>query len=159
MGITKVEELANCDVQRLSERFGKMGLWMKQVSHGLDFSEVKEWEETVKSISRSGTFEEDTNDPVRIAGFLELLAESVHRALMKDGFLFKVVALRVRYEDFSTYTRSKTIPVWTSDIFVIKRVSMQLLSEFIGKQKIRLVGVGVSRLRERDTRQMLITDF
>lgn len=159
MGITKVEELANCDIQRLSERFGKMGLWMKQVAHGLDFSEVKEWEEAVKSISRSGTFEEDTNDPVKIAGFLELLAESVHRALLRDRFLFKVVTLKVRFEDFSTYTRSKTIPVWTSDMFVIKRVAMKLLSEFIGKQKIRLVGVGVSRLRERDKRQTLITDF
>ncbi|XMB90304.1 DNA polymerase IV [Methanosarcina hadiensis] len=159
MGITRVEELANCDIQRLSERFGKMGLWMKQAAHGLDFSEVKELDEAVKSISRSGTFAEDTNDPVKIAGFLELLAESVHRALIRDRFLFKVVTLKVRFEDFSTYTRSKTIPVWTSDIFVIKRVSMQLLSEFIGKQKIRLVGVGVSRLRERDTRQTLITDF
>lgn len=159
MGITKVEELANCDVQVLSERFGKMGLWMKQAAHGLDFSEVKEWEEAVKSISRSGTFEEDTNDPVKIAGFLELLAESVHRALLRDRFLFKVVTLRVRYEDFSTYTRSRTVSVWTSDIFVIKRVALQLLSEFIGRQKIRLVGVGVSRLRERDTRQTLITDF
>ncbi|MGE5457514.1 MAG: hypothetical protein ACM3RX_04100 [Methanococcaceae archaeon] len=43
--------------------------------------------------------------------------------------------MRVRYDDFSTYTRSKTIPVWTSDIFVIKRTAMQLLSEFIGSQK------------------------
>ena len=43
---------------------------------------------------------------------------------------------------FSTYTRSKTIPIWTSDIFVIKRTAMQLLSEFIGRQKFRLVGVG-----------------
>ena len=99
------------------------------------------------------------NDPVKIAGFLELLAESVHRALLREGFLFKIVTLKVRYEDFSTYTRSKTIPVWTSDIFVIKRVAMQLLFEFIGKQKIRLVGVGVSRLRERDTMQTMITDF
>jgi len=36
---------------------------------------------------------------------------------------------------------------------------MQLLSEFIGSQKIRLVGVGVSRIREKDARQTLITDF
>lgn len=71
----------------------------------------------------------------------------------------KVVTIRVRYDDFSTYTRSKTIPFWTSDIFVIKRTAMQLLSEFIGSQKIRLVGVGVSRLRERDKGQTLITDF
>ena len=36
MGITKVEELANCDIQRLTEHFGKMGLWLKQAAHGLD---------------------------------------------------------------------------------------------------------------------------
>lgn len=159
MGISKVEELANCDIQRLTERFGKMGLWLKQAAHGLDFSEIEESEEAVKSISRSSTFKENTNDPVKIAGYLEMLAESVHKSLVKHRFLYKVVTIRVRYDDFSTYTRSKTIPVWTSDIFVIKRTAMQLLSEFIGRQKIRLVGVGVSRLRERDARQTLITDF
>ena len=88
-----------------------------------------------------------------------MLAESVHKSLFKHQFLYKVVTIRVRYDDFSTYTRSKTVSVWTSDIFVIKRTAMQLLSEFIGTQKIRLVGVGVSRLRERDVRQTLITDF
>jgi len=36
---------------------------------------------------------------------------------------------------------------------------MQLLSEFIGRQKFRLVGVGVAKLRERDERQTMITDF
>jgi DNA polymerase IV (archaeal DinB-like DNA polymerase) len=159
IGITKVEELANCDIQRLSEKFGKMGLWMKQVAHGIDLSEIKESDDAVKSISRSSTFEENTNDPVKISGFLELLAESVHRSLLRHSFHFKVVSITVRYDDFSTYTRSKTVPVWTADIFVIKRTAMQLLAEFIGRQKIRLVGVGVSRLRERDTRQMLITDF
>jgi DNA polymerase IV (archaeal DinB-like DNA polymerase) len=88
-----------------------------------------------------------------------LLAESVHKSLIKHRFLYKVVSIRVRYDDFSTYTRSNTVSVWTADIFVIKRTAMQLLVEFIGSQKIRLVGVGVSRLRERDVRQMLITDF
>jgi len=111
MGITKVEDLTNCDVQILSEKFGKMGLWMKQVAYGLDFSEVKEWEEAVKSMSRSGTFEEDTNDPVKIAGSLEMLTESVHRALLRHSFLFKTVTLKVRFEDFSTYTCSKTTSV------------------------------------------------
>ena len=159
MGVTKVEELANCDIQRLSERFGKMGLWLKQVANGNDCSEVKEWDAAIKSISRSRTFGEDTNDPIKIAGYMELLAESVHRALKRDRFQFKVITLRVRFDDFSTYTRSKTVPVWTADIFVIKRTAMQLLSEFIGRQKLRLVGVGVSRLREIDARQMLITDF
>lgn len=73
MRITKIEELATYDVHLLTQRFGKMGLWMKQVVNGLDFSGVKEWEDAVKSISRSGAFKEDTTDPVKIAGFLEML--------------------------------------------------------------------------------------
>ena len=108
---------------------------------------------------RHGTFAEDTNDPVKISESLEMLVGSVHSTLIKHRFLFKTVTLTVRFEDFSTFTRSKTSPIWTSDIFVIKRIAVQLLSEFLGRQKIRLVGVGVSRLRERDVRQTLITDF
>lgn len=158
MGLNRVEELANCDVQLLSGKFGKMGLRMKQLANGLDFGEVRE-KERVKSISRHGTFAEDTSDPVKITGSLDLLAESVHRSLLKNRFLFKTVTLTVRFEDFSTYTRSKTIPIWTSDIFVIKKTAMQLLSEFIGNRKLRLVGIGVTKLRERDEKQTLITDF
>jgi len=158
MGINKVEELANCDIQRLSENFGNMGLRMKQVANGLDFEELKE-RGGVKSISRHGTFEVDTDDPVKVLESLSRLAESVHCALMKHHFLFKTVTLTVRYEDFSTFTRSKTIQIWTSDIFVIKRTVIQLLSEFLGRQKIRLVGVGVTKLREIDDRQTLITNF
>ena len=158
MGLNRVEELANCDVQLLSGKFGKMGLRMKQLANGLDFGEVRE-KESVKSISRHGTFAEDTSDPVKITGSLDLLAESVHSSLLKNRFLFKTVVLTVRFEDFSTYTRSKTIPIWTSDIFVIKKTAMQLLYEFIGNRKLRLVGIGVTRLRERDEKQTLITDF
>lgn len=158
MGIFSVEELANCDIQMLSERFGKMGFRLKQLANGLDFEEVVE-KESVKSISRHGTFAEDTNDPLKISGSLDLLIESVHGALLKHSFLFKTITLTVRFEDFSTYTRSKTLPIWTSDIFVIKRTAIQLMSEFIGKRKFRLVGIGVTKLRERDERQTLITDF
>ncbi|AKB36960.1 DNA polymerase IV [Methanosarcina siciliae C2J] len=158
MGINRVEELSNCDIQLLSERFGKMGLKMKQLANGLDFEEVVE-KEGVKSISRHGTFAEDTNDPVKISGSLDILIESVHGALLKRHFLFKTVTLTVRFEDFSTYTRSKTLSIWTSDIFVIKRTAMKLLSEFTGRRKFRLVGVGVTKFRERDEKQTLITDF
>lgn len=158
MGINRIEELANCNIQLLSERFGKIGLRLKQLANGLDFEEVIE-KESIKSISRHGTFAEDTNDPVKISGSLDLLIESVHSSLLKHSFLFKTITLTVRFEDFSTYTRSKTLPIWTSDIFVIKRTAIQLLAEFIGRRKFRLVGVGVTKLRIRDEKQTLITDF
>jgi DNA polymerase IV (DinB-like DNA polymerase) len=37
-----------------------------------------------------------------------MLAENVHRALLRNSFLFEIVTLKVRYDDFSTYTRAKT---------------------------------------------------
>ncbi len=88
MGINKVEELANCDVQVLSERFGKLGLWMKHVANGLDFGDVRD-REGVKSISRHGTFEEDTSDPIKISESLEMLVGSVHSTLIKHLFFLK----------------------------------------------------------------------
>jgi len=158
MGINKVEELANYKVQVLSERFGKMGILMKQRANGIDFAEVEE-REGVKSISRHGTFAKDTDDPDKITSCMEMLAESVHGNLMKHRYLFRTITIIVRFEDFTTYTRSKTILVWTSDINVIKRTATELLSEFLDRKKFRLVGVGVSKLRERDEKQSLIIDY
>jgi DNA polymerase IV (DinB-like DNA polymerase) len=54
---------------------------------------------------------------------------------------------------------SKTLSVWTSDIFTIKKIAVQLLSEFIGLQKFRLIGIGVTKIREKDEKQALIADF
>ena len=93
---------------------------MCRKSTGLDFSEVRE-RERVKSIRKHGTFEEDINDPVKIKGALDILVESVHSSLLKQRFLFKTVTLIICFEDFSTYTRSKTVPTWIADIFIIKK--------------------------------------
>jgi DNA polymerase IV (archaeal DinB-like DNA polymerase) len=157
MGINKIEELATFDVQLLTQRFGKMVLWMKQRANGIDFEEVEE-RDGVKSISRHITFDEDTDDPEKIAKCLDVLADSVHHNLTKNRLLFRTVTVIARLDDFTTYTRAKTVPVWTSDIDLIKRTAIELLSEFLGR-KLRLVAVGVSKLRERDEKQMLITDF
>ena len=58
------------------------------MANGLDFTEVRD-KESVKSISRHGTFEEDTNNPIKIKETLEMLAESVHSSLLKHHFRFR----------------------------------------------------------------------
>jgi DNA polymerase IV (DinB-like DNA polymerase) len=134
-----------------------MGILMKQKVNGIDFEEVEE-REGVKSISRHMTFDEDTDDPEKIAICIDVLADGMHYNLGKNRLLFRTVTIISRFEDFTTYTRAKTVPVWTSDIDLIKRTAMELFSEFLGR-KLRLVAVGVSKLKERDERQTLITDF
>jgi len=158
MGVTKVEELANYKVQVLNQRFGKMGILMKQRANGIDLEEVEE-REGIKSVSRHITFDEDTNDPEVINKCLEMLADSVHGNLMKHRYLFRTITVIVRFEDFTTYTRSKTVPIWTYDINVIKRTTIELLSEFLDKKKLRLIGVGITKLRGIDEKQTLIVDF
>jgi DNA polymerase IV (archaeal DinB-like DNA polymerase) len=93
MGISKVEELANCDIQRLTERFGKMGLWLKQVANGNDCSEVKEWDAAVKSISRSRTFGEDTNDPEKLQAIWNCLLRAFTGLSKKIDFCSKWLPL------------------------------------------------------------------
>ena len=45
-----------------------------------------------------------------------------------------VVLYRLNSYDFTTYTRAKTVPIWTSDINVIKKTAKELLSEFYDKK-------------------------
>jgi DNA polymerase IV (archaeal DinB-like DNA polymerase) len=135
-----------------------MGILMKQRANGIDFAEVEE-REGVKSISRHGTFAKDTDDPDKITSCMEMLAESVHGNLMKHRYLFRTVTIIVRLEDFTTYTRAKTVPTWTTDINIIKRTAIELLSEFLDRKKLRLIGVGVTKLRGVDEKQTLIVYF
>jgi DNA polymerase IV (DinB-like DNA polymerase) len=157
MGITKVEELANVDVQLLTERFGRMGFIMKQRANGIDYEEVQE-REGVKSISKHITFDEDTDDPEKIESTLNMLADFVYNNLKENQYLFRTVSVLVRLNNFSTYTRAKTIQTWTQDVEIIKSLAKELINEFHDK-KLRLVGIGVSNLKKLDEQQTLITDF
>ncbi len=157
MGIKTIKELAEYKIQVLSARFGKAGILMSQRANGIDFEEVEE-REGVKSISKHVTFHEDIDDPEEIAKSIDKLAESVYQNLMKNHYLFKTVTIMVRLNNFSTFTRAKTLPIWTSDVNVIKRTAMELIEEFHDR-KLRLVGVGVTKLRARDNRQTEIMDF
>ena len=158
MGIKTIWDLAACDVQLLIERFGKSGIKMHQMARGIDHGEVLERGD-VKSISKEDTFDEDTADPYVIGQVLDSLAEGVHASLMKKKFLFKTITLKVRFEDFSTYTRARSLRVYGTDIDLIKITVKDLMREFMGKRKFRLLGVGVSNFEKVDEKQKLITDF
>lgn len=158
MDIGTIWDLAACDVQLLIERFGKFGLKMHQMARGIDNGEVQERGD-VKSISKEDTFDEDTDDPYIIEQVLDSLSEGVHASLMKNKFLFKTITLKVRFEDFSTYTRARSLRVYSTDLETIKITAKDLMREFMGKRRFRLLGVGVSNFEKVDERQKLITDF
>ena len=158
MGIETIGQLAAYDVQLLISRFGKFGLTMHWMANGIDSREIEE-KERVKSISKEDTFDKDIADPDTIKSAFYALSEKVHASILKNEYRFRTITIRVRYEDFRTYTRSKTLSCASMDLYVIRREALHLIKEFIGTGKFRLLGIGVSKLEKIDDRQTFITDF
>ncbi len=158
MRLGTVGQLAAYDVQLLIARFGKFGLTMHRMANGIDEREVEETE-GVKSISKEDTFDEDIADPDTIKKVFYVLSEKVHASLLKKRYRFRTVTIRVRYGNFSTYTRSRTLSCASTDLYVMRREALHLMKEFTGTGRFRLLGVGVSNLEKIDERQTLITDY
>ncbi len=158
IGIEKIGQLAGFDVQGLISHFGKWGIYMHDLANGIDESEVTE-EECCKSISREITFEEDTNDPAVLKKTMDAIADDIHRALADEGFLFRTLSIKVRSTRFITHTRASTLDHITEDPDLIREVSSELLNEFLGSEKIRLIGIRLSNLEKKTSRQKSMNEF
>ncbi|MCK5108151.1 MAG: DNA polymerase IV [Methanosarcinales archaeon] len=157
-GIETIRNLRMYDVKKLVSSFGKWGYQMHDLARGIDKREVKE-APTVKSVGRELTFDEDTTDPGVIYGSIDALADRTHRALIKTGYQFRTASVKVRFEGFDTHTRARSIGFPGSDLQLVKNISKELVGEFIGERKIRLIGVRLSNLLKTDTRQTSIYEF
>jgi DNA polymerase IV (DinB-like DNA polymerase) len=148
MGVRTMGELASYDVARLREEFGVSGISFHQMAQGVDRSELVE-ERLPKSFSREHTFEEDTSDKRLILTKIDDLLERVVRDCKENGFNFKTLTLKIRYQDFETHTRSRTIPCLAAMPDQLKQVAYELAEPFLGShKKIRLIGIRVSRQTE-----------
>lgn len=161
LGIKTIGDLKNFDVQILIGKFGKSGLRMYQLAKGIDHREVEEQTE-VKSISKEDTFDEDIADPLLAEEIIDILGEEVHSSLKKKKYLFKTVTLKVRLDDFTTFTRSKTFATYRSEADIIKKGCKELMNQFIrsnGNCRFRLLGVEVSKLFKIKDSQTMLSDF
>ncbi len=144
MGIKTIGDLARSDPSALVATFGVMGNQLYLMAHGVDRSEVEERSE-VKSIGRDVTFQEDTDDLDLILKTLDELAEDVHTEALSHEFYFKIITVRVRYENFETHTHSKTLIFATDRLQDLVKTARELVWPFFHPgRKMRLIGVRVS---------------
>jgi DNA polymerase IV (DinB-like DNA polymerase) len=144
--IETIGDLAATNPELLVRLFGSWGVKLHEYAKGIDHREVVEGRET-KSIGREVTFEEDIDDEGQILGILDELAEEVHKELIDAGFRFKTVTIKVRYQHFDTYTRAKSLPFLTNDLYILRNNAKRLIDAFLrGNKKIRLIGLRVSTL-------------
>ena len=144
-GIRKIGDLALLDVSFLEERFGKWGLALAGKARGQDAGgwfegEIGEGDDP-KSISHENTFSVDTADAGVIDAMLVRLSEMVARRLRDHQLHARTLQIKLRYSDFSTFTRSRTLDHATQIDTELARAARDLFHKAWTGKAIRLLGV------------------
>ncbi|MFQ6114458.1 MAG: DNA polymerase IV [bacterium] len=146
MGLSTIGQIAQISEQELNRKFGKWGNALWQLANGMDDRPVVPWGPQ-KSISQETTFEEDTDDEEILEMTLLRLGDDLSRLMRKNHLKGRTVTLKIRLEDFSTYTRSRTLSDFVDSTQILKSVALELYRKFNKKNmKVRLLGIGVSHL-------------
>lgn len=122
-----------------------------------DEREVASDRET-KSISTEDTFASDITDPLELSARLKRDAADVARRVQAAKAFVRSVTLKVRFGDFSTITRSRSLGGATDAGEQINQVAQQLLAEVDVRPGVRLLGVGVSGFSPAAQEQLFSTE-
>jgi DNA polymerase-4 len=146
MGIKTIGELASLSLDRLIEEFGQSyGNYLYEASRGMDESPlITHWEP--KSISRETTFQRDVDNWQVIAKTLVELTKEVVISMKEEGYQGRTITVKVRFSDFKTYTRAKTLAESTVSLDEIRRAAFDCLKRFELKKKVRLIGMRIGNL-------------
>jgi len=147
LGITTIGELGNLPLAILRQTFGVHGEIMYSYANGIDDRKV-ESRSAARSISRERTFCSDTWDSNYISAALYYLSERVGAQLRSQGRLAKCVTLKLRFADFESITRSRSMSRAVETDSSIFEAGYGLLDKALDntKKAVRLVGIGVSGL-------------
>jgi DNA polymerase-4 len=150
LGIRKIGQLAALGEDFLAQQFGKWGLALAGKAQGLDaggwFDTPVGAEEEPKSISHEHTFAKDTANREELESTLARLSEMVGRRLRQHGLFSRTVQLKLRYADFSTYTRAHTLEEATQLDTVILSEVRRLFGAHWSGAAVRLLGVQAGKL-------------
>ena len=155
LGIRTIGELARADPALLVAHFGAIyGRWMHEAACGRDERPVITHSDP-KSISRETTFEADLH-PVRDRAALTqaftALCTRLAADLERKGYVGRTIALKLRYDNFKTVTRDRTLDHPTADAAAIRRAAGECLKRVPLDRRIRLLGVRVGALSRPDTK-------
>ena len=142
LGMKTVMDLRGAEAHGLERVLGSFGRFLHALAFGHDDRPVVPYH-IPKSRGAETTLSVDLTDLRAIARLVEEQAEEVADGLRQLGRPARTVTLKVRYSDFTTISRSRTLPAPTRDAAVLCEVALSLLhtQTEAGRRPIRLVGV------------------
>jgi DNA polymerase-4 len=160
MGIFNGRDLRKKSKIELEKELGRFGPFLYDLSRGIDHRPVEPGGES-KSCGSETTFEKDIRDIPLLVKIVSELASDVAKELHKMNRPGRTVTLKLRYSDFKTITRSRTMPGFLDDDQAIADVAADLLlsGTEAGRRPARLIGVSVSNLRSDQIPEQLVFPF
>jgi len=157
LGLRTVADIANLPRATLIRALGQAsGSSLYELAWGRDYRDVTP-NEPDKSISAAETFAQDIDDPEEILQEFLRLTEKAAARLRENGYYAKTISIKVRFADFSTISRSKTLPLpidSTHDIYEIAKSLYLALN--LDRARLRLVGISLDNLSEAAPEQLLL---
>jgi DNA polymerase-4 len=148
LGVQTIGDLAQLPLETLRQAFGSHGEGLWRGAHGIDDSPVVT-EHEIKSLSREETFARDTRDVALMQRELLRLSDSVAASLRRHGLAARTVSLKLRYADFKTLTRQRTLAAPADSGAELYEQALALFEiAWDRRRAVRLLGVGASGLTE-----------
>ncbi len=157
LGLRTIRDVRLADPRFLRDRLGALGDHIAALARGEDDRQVVTGGEA-KSVGAERTFEHDLTEVAAMERELLALAEEVGSRLRADGIAGKTVQLKVRYHDFKTLTRRRTLPAATDGTREIYETAAALLHARIplARARVRLLGVQMSGIGAPEAAQTLL---
>ena len=144
-GIFTGKDLKSKTKEYLEQHFGKSGLFYYAIVRGIHNSEVKP-NRISKSVAAEHTFYQNLTSEIFMVEKLERIAVELEKRLKKYHISGKTVTLKIKYSDFTTQTRSKTLPYFISDKGLLLETAKELLYQERMKDSVRLLGISLNNL-------------
>jgi DNA polymerase IV len=144
IGIHNGADLKQFSLQFLTKKFGKSGIHYYNIVRGIHLSEVQP-HRVRKSLSAENTFEKDLSSIEDLTNSLKSIYEELIKRIRKSGIKGRTVTLKIKYEDFSQQTRSKTVDQYPEEE-MIWEIAVELLTQEELPKAVRLLGLGISNL-------------
>ena len=151
LGVRTVGQLREHSVLELERHYGRYGRRLHQLAHGIDDHPVQP-DQPVQSISAEDTFAEDL--PLSaLEPHIRRLAEKAWQGSRKTPRVGRTVVLKLKTAGFRIFTRSHTPERAPPDLEVFVKTALELRARIgdDGRERYRLVGVGLSNFRDPET--------
>ena len=152
--IKTIGDLAKTDKEFIVKRFGKFGITMWNYANGIDDSEVNNKFELPKSIGNSVTLPNDLNNIEEINKIVLALCEQVSYRLRHYNLVASTVNVQLRNKDFIDHSHQKQLKFETSSTKEIIETAKEILKEMYKGELVRLVGVRVDNLENKEETQI-----